>query len=212
MLLTSRVLHYNHLYPSSSALSHPVDRAYQIVLISSTLVASWLGMQGVHELGHVIGAWVTGAQVNQVVLNPLTISRTDIGHNPHPLLVVWAGPLLGVLLPVFAWAIAVASHRPLAYLLRFFAGFCLIANGAYIGGGSLSGAGDCGEMLRHGAVIWPLWLFGAVCVPTGLMLWNHQGRHFGMGDSKGAVDPRAAVFMLGVCILLVAFALLVGGE
>jgi hypothetical protein len=50
----------------------------QVVLIASTVLASWLGMQAAHELGHVIGALATGGQVVQVVLNPLTISRTDV--------------------------------------------------------------------------------------------------------------------------------------
>src|SRR5260221_4916233 len=54
------------------------SRFHQIILIVSTLLGSWLGMQAVHELGHVIGAWLTGGQVSQVVLHPLTISRTHL--------------------------------------------------------------------------------------------------------------------------------------
>ena len=57
-----------------------------------------------------------------------------------------------------------------AYLLQFFAGFCLIANGAYIGIGSFGKIGDAGDkLLRHGSPIWSLWLFGAVCFPFGLV-------------------------------------------
>jgi hypothetical protein len=37
------------------------------VLILSIVLASWLGMQVVHEFGHVVGAWLTGGQVSQVV-------------------------------------------------------------------------------------------------------------------------------------------------
>ena len=59
-----------------------------ISLWLTTGVAAWLGMQQVHELGHVIGALVTGAQIESVVLHPLTISRTDLAHNPLPLVVV----------------------------------------------------------------------------------------------------------------------------
>ncbi|MFZ5833635.1 MAG: hypothetical protein ACOY3P_26400, partial [Planctomycetota bacterium] len=125
-------------------------RIYQIALIASTLLACWLGMQVVHELGHVLGAWATGGAVERVVLHPLTISRTDLAYNPHPLAVVWMGPLVGVVLPLIAWATAAGARMPLVFLLRFFAGFCLVANGAYIGGGSFDRIGDCGEMLRHG--------------------------------------------------------------
>lgn len=45
-------------------------------------------MQAIHECGHVLGAWLTGGQVARVVLNPLTLSRTDLAENPRPLVVV----------------------------------------------------------------------------------------------------------------------------
>jgi hypothetical protein len=51
------------------------------------LFVSWLLMQAVHESGHVLGARLGGGTVAQVVLHPLTISRTDLAANPHPLLV-----------------------------------------------------------------------------------------------------------------------------
>ena len=81
-------------------------RLHQALLMGSTLVLSWLGMMAVHEFGHVLGAWLSGGTIAKVVLHPLTISRTDLAHNPHPLLVVWAGPAVGVLLPLLAWGAA----------------------------------------------------------------------------------------------------------
>jgi hypothetical protein len=73
-----------------------VRRLNQIVLIVSTVLGSWLGMQAIHESGHVLGAWLTGGRVARMVLHPLTISRTELAHNPNPLAVVWAGPVFGV--------------------------------------------------------------------------------------------------------------------
>ena len=35
-----------------------MKRLPQLLLIASTLVASWFGMQAVHEFGHVLGAWL----------------------------------------------------------------------------------------------------------------------------------------------------------
>src|SRR5437868_4041961 len=122
-------------------------------------------MQEVHELGHVLGAWATGGKVNRVVLSPMTISRTDVTNNRRPLIVAWAGPTFGVILPLLVWGGMHAAGRPSAFVLRFFAGFCLIANGLYIGLGSFGRIGDCGEMLRHGSAPWQLWLFGAVAAP-----------------------------------------------
>src|SRR5437762_5721447 len=119
-----------------------MNRLSQTILIASTLLGSWLGMQAIHESGHVIGALLTGGRVARVVLHPLTISRTDLAVNPHPLAGAWAGPVGGVLLPLLAWAVAACLRTPAAFMVRFFAGFCLIANGAYIGAGSFDGVGD----------------------------------------------------------------------
>jgi hypothetical protein len=189
-----------------------VKRLWQGVLIGSTVLGSWLGMQAVHESGHVLGAWLTGGRVARVVLHPLTISRTDLADNPRPLPVVWAGPAFGVLLPLALWGVAAGLRLPGAFVLRFFAGFCLVANGAYIAGGSFAGVGDCGEMLRHGSALWQLCLFGAVTVPAGLWLWHRQGPHFGLGPSQGRVSPAVAWASLAVCLALLALGLVVGGE
>jgi hypothetical protein len=152
-------------------------------LLVALIVFCWLGMQWVHELGHVLAAWLTGGRVERVVLYPWTISRTDLAENPAPLVVVWGGPMVGVLLPLAAWGVLAAARFRGAFVARFFAGFCLIANGAYIGCGSLAGIGDCGEMLRQGSPIWTLWLFGLICAPVGLALWHGQGPRFGMGTT-----------------------------
>ena len=178
----------------------PGNRWHQIVLILSALVGSWLGMQIVHEFGHVFGGWLTGGQVSRVVLHPLTISRTDWSHNPNPLMEVWAGPVLGVLLPLAGWFLL--RRRRGVYLLRFFAGFCCIANGAYIAGGSFDRLGDAGDLLRLGSPVWVLWLFGLVTIPLGLWLWHRQGSHFGLGSAKGRVSVRAAYATLISVIML----------
>ena len=97
-----------------------------------------------------------------------------------------------------------------SYLLRFFAGFCLVANGVYLGVGSFEGVGDAGDLLRYGAPRWQLIAFGLVCVPPGLALWHGLGPHFGLGEAKGRVDRRAAVGILGLLLAVVLVELLVG--
>ena len=179
-------------------------KAAQAVLIGSTILASWLGMQAVHELGHVCGAWLTGGHVSRVVLHPLAISRTDLAENPAPLIVVWAGPLLGAAVPVLAWLAAALAKTPGSFLLRFFAGFCLVANGLYIGLGSFGRIGDCGEMLRHGSQPWQLGLFGLLTVPAGFWLWHKQGPNFGLGPSAKPISATVAYVTLGVCVVMIA--------
>lgn len=187
-------------------------RLSQAVLIVSTLLGSWLGMQAIHESGHVLGGWLTGGEVAKVVLHPLTISRTDLAFNPHPLVVVWLGPLVGVVLPLLLWAVVAVSRTPGAFVARFFAGFCLIANGAYIGCGSFEGIGDCGEMLRHGSALWQLWLFGALTLPAGLLLWHRQGTHFGLGPTPSKVSVGVSLATAALCILLIMLGWFVDGE
>ncbi len=189
-----------------------MNRLHQYVLIVSTLLASWLGMQAVHESGHVLGAYMTGGRVSHVVLHPLTISRTDLSHNPSPLVVVWAGPVIGILLPLLVWAVATAMRLPGAFVLRFFAGFCLLANGLYIGIGSFDRVGDCGVMLRHGSKLWQLWLFGAATAPIGLWLWHRQGPNFGLGRANGEVNRTVAYGVLVTGVALVVLGLAVGGN
>jgi hypothetical protein len=159
-------------------------------------------MQAVHELGHVLGAQLTGGQVARLVLHPFSFSRTDLAHNPHPLPVVWLGPVFGAIAPLVLWGIACLARLPGAFVLRFFAGFCLIANGVYLGIGSLAGVGDCGDLLRHGAALWQLWLFGAITVPAGLWLWNGQGRRFGLGPHAEPISPTLTGVVLAVAAIL----------
>jgi hypothetical protein len=163
------------------------------LLVIGTAIASWLGMQIVHEFGHIAGAWSTGGRVVHVELAPWTISRTDVAPNPSPLVERWAGPFIGSLLPVVFWLIAASLKRTWAYLLRFFAGFCLIANGAYLGAGAFWPVGDAADILRIEASRWPLALFGIVTFSGGLALWHRLGPAFGLGPGSTPIDHRHAI-------------------
>ena len=185
-------------------------RGQQIVLIASTLIGSWLGMQAVHEFGHVLGAWLTGGRVSRVVLSPISISRTDLSSNPKPLFVVWSGPVVGALLPLAVWAAAIAVQTPGAFVLRFFAGFCLIANGAYIAVGSFDGIGDCGVMRAYGSPVCLHWLFGVTTAPSGLWLWHGQAIHFGVGTAAKEIDAGVSYATLAVAAVLIAVGFLLG--
>ncbi|MBX3442744.1 MAG: M50 family metallopeptidase [Planctomyces sp.] len=186
----------------------PTPRA--CLLIAATLTASWLGMQQVHELGHVVAGLATGGRIERVVLHPLEISRTDLSANPRPGLVTWAGPALGCLLPLALWGAVRRMGCGCEFLLRFFAGFCLIANGAYVGVGSLGGIGDAGDLLRSGSPRWSLWLFGAVCVPSGLALWNGLGPRFGIGRDAPPIAGGWLAVAIGAALGTAAISLAVG--
>lgn len=187
-------------------------RRRRMVLIVATLLGSWLGMQAVHECGHVLGAWLTGGRVARVVLYPLTFSRTDLADNPRPRAVAWAGPMVGATVPLLLWAMAGVARWPGAFVLRFFAGFCLLANGLYIAVGSLDRVGDCRELLQHGARPWELWLFGVLTAPLGLWLWHGLGRRFGLGPASEPIPNGVLYSTLAACLALVALGFAVGGS
>jgi len=171
-----------------------MKRLKQLLLIFTFIIFSWLGMQVVHEAGHALVARVTGSEVIRVALHPLVFSHTDLGENPHPLAAVWGGPLFGSLFPLMLLAAAVACKVPGIYLFRFFAGFCLVANGVYIGVGWLIANGaDPWVMTENGSPHWLLALFGLFTFPLGLYLWHQQGPYFGLGKAGGHVDTGAAL-------------------
>lgn len=161
-------------------------------------------MIAVHELGHVVGAIVTGGKVERVVLHPLTISRTDVSPNPNPATVVWLGPLFGCLIPLAMWRVVPRRITIAHNAVTFFAGLCLIANGAYIAFGSLDRVGDCGEMLRTGAPLWSLIAFGGVAIPLGLLFWHRLGSPQRFLADPSFVSARWAYSTLCVLVLVLA--------
>lgn len=189
-----------------------MKRVEQIILIASFLAFSWLAMQAVHELGHVTGAWLTKAEVTKVALHPSILSRTELGHNPEPTVVVWSGPLAGVLLPLLALLLAWLFRSPGIYLFRFFAGFCLIANGVYIAFGPVTGGADSAIMIQYGSPRWLLALFGILTIPPGLYLWHNQGRCFGLGEKGGQVNPLAVIVSVVLLVLLAGVELIVNSR
>ena len=91
--------------PPDSSHGVPISRGPLAVLAMSTIISSWLLMQIIHESGHVLGAILTGGEIRRVVLVPWDLSRTDLIHNPRPLIVCWAGPVIGAIAPVGIWLV-----------------------------------------------------------------------------------------------------------
>ena len=187
-----------------------IRRADQILLIGTLIPLSWFLMMAVHEGGHFLCAILTGGRVTSVVLHPFAISRTDVMPNPAPLVVCWGGPTVGCLVPLMGWWICRTLHWKFAYLARFFSGFCLIANGAYIGVGSFESVGDAGELLRLGMSRQILWGFGLLTVTTGFLIWHGAGSDFGLGTKPRPVDPAVARLTSILLIAVIALELLFG--
>jgi hypothetical protein len=177
------------------------QRMLQTLLIASILWLSWLTMMLVHESGHVLGARCTGGTVRRVVWHPAVISRTDVRPNPHPLVEVWAGPLFGSVAPLIIALLSAVLRLRISYLIWTIAGFCLIANGAYIGIGAIDPIGDASELLAHGMPHWPMAVFGIVAVVAGLWIWHRARPRYGFGVSPLPINARHAYGALVVAAI-----------
>ena len=184
-----------------------MPRFFQLLLIISFIAFSWLAFMVAHEFGHALTAWATGGSVARMVLHPLQISWTSFSRNPHPQLVAWGGPVLGSLIPLVVLFLARGIRSPGIFLFRFFAGFCLIANGLYLIVDAFERGGDGGTLIRHGALQWQLLLFGAAAMPIGFWLWHGLGPSFGLGSARGQVGRGAAFISLSLLVLIVVMEL-----
>ena len=149
-----------------------MKKVLRTALALAFLYACWLGMLALHEFGHVFNAHVVGAQVKEVIIPRLGFSQTVIGHNPATQFVGWGGATMGCIIPLMACGLARLFTRRVPGALRFFTGFCLIANGAYMGLGWLGGANDSADLVKHGESPVKLIFFGVSATFVGLLLWH----------------------------------------
>jgi len=175
-----------------------------LALVIVWVPTAWLIFLWTHEAGHVLGAWLTGGKVQQVVLHPLAFSRTDVLPNPSPMIVAWAGAVLGpVVAVVCLWGIrCIPKHGMRLYWSLL--GFILLANGSYIGLGVVQPVGDAADLLKLGAENWMLGAYGVVACGFGFVLWGgiHPFRFFSL-FGKWA-DWLAICALAGItCILAV---------
>ena len=159
-----------------------------ILLIVLGLYPCWLGMMAVHEAGHVLHAWMSGATVSAVRVPLVGFSVTEFSTNPRPHFVAWGGAIWGCVLPLLLWSTFRNQQLPERRFIQFFAGFCLIANGAYLGVGWKANAGDAADLVDYGTPAWVLVVFGVVATVAGLYLWHLLGK----GPSPQPSPPRTA--------------------
>ncbi|TWU29346.1 M50 family metallopeptidase [Bythopirellula polymerisocia] len=189
-----------------------MSKIHECLFLFSFLSICWFSMQAVHEFGHIAGAITTGGKVELVVLHPLTISRTDLAKNPHPLIVAWAGPILGSIVPLLFFAVVNRRGILARPMSNFFQGFCLISNGLYIGLGSLGRIGDAGDLLRLGAPPATLWLFGITASIGGLLFWHRLGPGMGWTAISAQVTPKTSYLLAGSLLAILLFMVLFGGR
>ena len=178
-----------------------MQRVHQILFAIILLATSWFAMLAIHEMGHILAGLVTGGSIKKIVLYPFTISSTEVSPNPNPGIVAWCGPLGGVTLPLLlipCWRAGSLARQ----IAVFFAGFCLIANGAYLGFGWIDQVGDCQQIAHSGSPIWTMPLFGLITFTAGLLLWHQLGSIHEFFRDRNQVT-QTTTLIAGVILTLV---------
>lgn len=137
--------------------------AKRMLYFCGLLTASWLVMTSIHELGHIVGGWCSGAKLQQVDLLPWHLPYSIFDPDPLPLVTLWCGPVLGVLVPL---TVALLLRQ---YWMWFIANFCLLANGVYIAAAWFSGDRylDTPQLLAHGAHPFTIALYCTLTIGGG---------------------------------------------
>lgn len=126
------------------------------------LLVSWCVMVTTHEAGHILAGCACGGELVDYELRPWKLPHSYFNPDPHPLITVWAGPVLGVLLPI---SVALIVRKQVMWLI---ADFCLIANGSYLAAAWFSGDRllDTQRLIDAGA---PAWSIATYIVATCLI-------------------------------------------
>lgn len=129
-------------------------RIFHFVIL---LLASWTVMTFTHEAGHLVGGWFCGGTLLTADLLPWHMPYSIFSPDPKPLVTLWSGPILGVLVPLLValviqreWSRRSSGPCPEVW---FIAHFCLLANGTYLALAWWSGDPelDTPKLLKHGA-------------------------------------------------------------
>lgn len=146
--------------------------ACRVVKLLLLLLIAWCVMTLTHELGHVTAGWAGGGQLVMAELRPWRLPYSLHQPDPHPLVTLWGGPILGVVLPTL---MACAVRRNWVWLI---AGFCLLANGTYLAVAWFSDDAqlDTQKLLHAGAAGWMIWGYSAVCIGAGYGMFRRSVR------------------------------------
>lgn len=143
----------------TSKPSRTVPIVKRLLKLVALFIVSWCVMTFVHESGHVICGCASGGTLQSTDLVPWHLPYSSFEPDPHPLITLWGGPILGVVTPA---TVAFAIQKDWMWLIAY---FCMLANGAYIATAWASGDRylDTPKLLEHGAH--PIWI-GIYCLLT----------------------------------------------
>ncbi|WP_235935366.1 hypothetical protein [Candidatus Laterigemmans baculatus] len=131
-------------------------------------------MTTTHEGGHIVGGMACGATLVDYDLAPCRMPYSLHSPDPRPLMTLWAGPLLGVLIPV---SLAALIRERWAW---FIADFCVVANGGYLALAWMSGDRflDTPRLLEAGVNPALIMLYCSVTIGAGYVRFRSDCIHF----------------------------------
>lgn len=134
------------------------------------LVVSWTVMTMTHELGHLVGGWCSGGKLQSADLLPWHLPYSVFDPDPRPLVTLWSGPILGVVIPL---AVALLVRRD---WMGFIESFCMLANGMYIATAWYSGDRllDTPRMLEYGASRFAIAVYCVVTIGVGYVWFRRS--------------------------------------
>ncbi len=135
------------------------------------LLICWYSMMATHELGHVLAGWLSSHEISEFSFPLIGFSETSMNVYPRPAWVVWSGFASGVLSPLVVWLLTKRFKPEMARACQFVLGFCLLANGGYLGFGWIDRVGDIDELLIHGTPVWLLMIIGVALILWGRWCW-----------------------------------------
>ncbi|MEM9826869.1 MAG: hypothetical protein AAF958_09785 [Planctomycetota bacterium] len=165
----------------------PIDATRRYATFAALIVSSWVVMTFTHELGHIIGGSCCGATLVDFDLAPWRLPYSLHAPDPHPLITLWAGPLLGIAIPLIAAAL-IRKHWA-----WFIADFCLIANGGYLALAWLSGDQflDTPRLLDAGAHPATIVIYCGLTIGIGYIRFRSACMHFLARDMPNRDDEQA---------------------
>lgn len=136
---------------------------FRIAHFLGLLLISWCVMTTTHEVGHLVGGWCSGATLAKADLWPWHLPYSLFEPDPYPLVTLWCGPVLGVLVPL---TIGICVRRDWAWFISF---FCCLANGSYLALAWMVGDRylDTFRLLQHGASPIALAVFCSLTIGIG---------------------------------------------
>lgn len=152
------------------------------------LGGSWCVMTFVHESGHIVCGYASGGALQDADLIPWHLPYSIFAPDPYPLVTLWGGPMLGVIIPL---TVALFIRKDWMW---FIANFCMLANGAYIAAAWLSGDRylDTPKLLEHGAHPIPIALYCLLTIGFGYVGFRRQCKRVLAPAPAGDTDTSRA--------------------